>query len=55
MIEMHANGVGDSTIVNTMKDRGGNFDTTPQGIIGMKHSGVSDYVIQHMQANNMRR
>jgi hypothetical protein len=52
VIEMTSAGVSDRTIVRTIKDRGGAFDTTPQGIITLQRYGVSDTLIEAMQANN---
>jgi uncharacterized protein YcfJ len=53
--EMAANGVGDRVIVNAIQERGGNFDMSPQGIIALRHWGVSDRVVQAMQHYNMWR
>lgn len=55
VLDMAANGVPDHTIVSTMKDRGGNFDTSPRSIIYLHNNGVSDGVIEAMQSHNMHR
>jgi uncharacterized protein YcfJ len=52
VIEMASNGVSDRTIIRTIKDRGGNFDTSPQGIIYLQRCGVSDTLVEAMQTNN---
>lgn len=52
VIEMTAAGVSDRTIIRTIKDRGGNFDTSPQGIIYLQRCGVSDTLVEAMQTNN---
>jgi uncharacterized protein YcfJ len=53
--DMVANGITDKVVVSTMQDRGGNFDLSPQGIIALQKSGVSDTVIQSMQHYNGRQ
>ena len=52
VLDMSAGGVPDHRIVATIKDRGGNFDTSPQSIIYLNRYGVSDTVIEAMQTNN---
>jgi len=52
VIDMTAAGVSDRTIVRAIKDRGGNFDTSPQGIITLQRYGVNDTLIEAMQSNN---
>jgi YMGG-like Gly-zipper len=52
VLDMTAGGVPDRRIVATIKDRGGNFDMSPQAIIYLNRYGVSDAVIEAMQNNN---
>ena len=47
--------VSDAVIISSIQERGGVFDTSPSGIISLKHAGVSDNVIQSMQRLNMAR
>lgn len=53
--EMTTKKVSDPIIINTIQDRGGAFDTSPSGIIGLKDAGVSDTVIMAMQRHNKTR
>jgi hypothetical protein len=50
IVYMTRNGLSDQVIVGSIRSRGGRFDTTPEGIIELKKSGVSDHVVQVMQA-----
>jgi uncharacterized protein YcfJ len=52
--DMVANGVPDRVVVSTIQDRGGAFDMSPQAVIALHNSGVSDAVIQSMQHYNSR-
>lgn len=52
VLDMAAGGVADHRIIATIKNRGGNFDTSPQQIIYLNRYGVSDTVIEAMQNNN---
>src|SRR4029079_12916014 len=52
VLDMAAGGVADHRIIATIKNRGGNFDTSPQQIIYLNRYGVSDSVIEAMQNNN---
>lgn len=52
VVDMTANGVADSTIISTMRTRGAAFDTSPQSVIQLHNAGVSDGVLEAMQANN---
>lgn len=45
LVEMTRAGVSDSVIIGAARDRGGNFDLSPAGIISLKNQGVSDGVI----------
>ncbi len=49
IVQMASSGVSDSVICNEIRTRGGNFDTSPQSIVYLQRSGVSDTVIQAMQ------
>jgi hypothetical protein len=46
---MATSGVSDNIICNEIRTKGGNFDTSPQSIVYLQRSGVSDTVIQAMQ------
>jgi len=52
VLDMVSAGCSDQIIIRTMKDRGANFDTSPQSIIYLQRNGVSDNVIAAMQTNN---
>jgi uncharacterized protein YcfJ len=49
VVYMSQNGINDTIICNEIRTRGGRFDTSPQSIINLQRSGVSDTVIQAMQ------
>ena len=55
VIDMAHSQISDAIIINTIQDRGGAFDTSPNGIIGLKKDGVSDTVIMAMQRHNKTR
>lgn len=55
VVDMVQNNVTDRTIINTIRDRGGRFDTSPRSIIALHEAGVSDPVIEAMQQHNMYR
>ena len=55
VMDLTVNRLSDSLIVNEIQDRGGLFDTSPSGLISLKHAGVSDSVIQAMMHHNMAR
>jgi uncharacterized protein YcfJ len=46
---MVKNGTSDQIIINSMRQRGGRFDTSPDAIVQLKANGVSDAVIYAMQ------
>lgn len=50
VILMAQSGLGDDVIVNSIRTRGGRFDTTPQALVMLKNSGVSDAVVREMQS-----
>ncbi|MFN0053534.1 MAG: YMGG-like glycine zipper-containing protein [Planctomycetales bacterium] len=50
VLDMVAGGSSDHIIVNTIKNRGGRFDTSPQAIVYLQKYGVSDQVIETMQS-----
>lgn len=49
VILMAQNGLGPDVIVNSIRTRGGQFDTSPPGLIALKQNGVPDSVIAVMQ------
>ncbi len=49
LIKMTHNGVGDEVIINSVATRGGRFDLSPDAVINLKNSGVSDRVIIAVQ------
>lgn len=51
VVRMANSGVGDSVIANSIRERGGRFDTSPSAIIQLKQNGVSDAVIEAMQSH----
>ncbi len=51
VVYMAQNGLGDEVIINAIQTRGGRFDTSPQSLINLKASGVSDHVIAAMQSS----
>jgi uncharacterized protein YcfJ len=55
IIEMTHQGLPEQTIVNSINERGGRFDTSPDQLIHMNKSGVSQSVVQAMQQYNTRR
>lgn len=55
VIEMIQSQVSDAIVISSIQDRGGAFDTSPQAIINLKKSGVSDTVVMAMQRHNLAR
>jgi hypothetical protein len=51
LINMAKAGVGDDLIISTIQSRGARLDLSPQGLIALKQSGVSDRVL--IAAQNM--
>lgn len=49
LIEMTRAGLSDEVIVGAMRQRGGRFDLSPQGLIQLKQYGVSDRVVASAQ------
>ncbi|MGD9856699.1 MAG: glycine zipper domain-containing protein [Planctomycetaceae bacterium] len=49
VLQLARSGVGDDVIISTIRSQGGRFDLSPQAIIALKNSGVSDQVILAMQ------
>ncbi|HET6325552.1 MAG TPA: glycine zipper domain-containing protein [Planctomycetaceae bacterium] len=49
IVYMVKSGVSEQVIMNSMRDRGGRFDTSPEAIVNLKSNGVSDAVIYAMQ------
>jgi hypothetical protein len=50
LVNMTRAGVGDDLIISTMQSRGARLDLSPQGLIALKQSGVSDRVVMSAQA-----
>jgi outer membrane lipoprotein SlyB len=50
VVMMAQSGLGDDVIINSIRTRGGRFDTTPQALVMLKNSGVSDFVVREMQS-----
>lgn len=48
VIHMARNNVSDQLIISTIRNRGGNFITSPDQVIYLKNNGVSEPVIQAM-------
>lgn len=55
IITMTQANVPDSVIVRSIQERGGRFDTSPQGLITLGNNGVSSTVMQVMQRYNSYR
>jgi Glycine zipper len=51
LVGMARAGVGDDVIISTIQSRGARLDMSPQGVIALKQSGVSDRVL--LAAQNM--
>lgn len=51
VVYMAQNGLAEDVIINAIQTRGGRFDTSPQSLIYLKSSGVSDRVIATMQSS----
>ncbi len=49
VIQLSQSGISDDVIISSMNSQGGRFDLSPQGIIGLKNSGVNDRLILSMQ------
>lgn len=49
VIEFSRKGISDDLTISTMRNRGGRFDTSPDGIKYLHDMGVTDRVIQAMQ------
>ncbi|MEM1062321.1 MAG: glycine zipper domain-containing protein, partial [Planctomycetota bacterium] len=49
LIRLSQAGVGQEVILGAVRDRGGRFDLSPDGIVSLKQSGVSDAVIAGVQ------
>jgi len=52
VITMSQNGLSADVIINAIHTRGGRFDTSPQSLIHLKSSGVTDSVIAAMQTSS---
>ena len=51
VIMMAQNQLGEQVIISSIQSRGGRFDLSPQGLVMLKQSGVSDKVIEYMQTS----
>ncbi|MEQ8210969.1 MAG: glycine zipper domain-containing protein [Lacipirellulaceae bacterium] len=49
LTQMTAAGLSDDLIISTIQSRGGRFDLSPNGLISLKQSGVSDRVVLEAQ------
>jgi len=49
IVNMAREGVSEPVILNEIRTKGGRFDTSPQSIVYLQRSGVTDAVIQAMQ------
>lgn len=49
LIRLTQSGVGDDVIINMVNTRGGRFDLSPDAVIALKASGVSDRVVLAIQ------
>jgi uncharacterized protein YcfJ len=49
IVYMVKTNVSDQVIINSMRERGGRFDTSPEAIVNLKSNGVDDAVIYAMQ------
>ncbi|MCO6047634.1 YMGG-like glycine zipper-containing protein [Aeoliella sp. ICT_H6.2] len=45
LVQMTQAGLSDELIISTIRSRGGRFDMSPNGLIALKQSGVSDRVV----------
>ncbi len=53
VINMVQNGVEESTILDSIRATGGNFDVRPATIITLSKSGVNSRIIASMRSNNL--
>ena len=51
LVEMTRAGVSEDVIISTIRSRGGRFDLSPNGLIALKQSGVSDRVVMAAQSS----
>lgn len=51
LVQMTRAGVGEDVIISTIRSRGGRFDLSPNGLIVLKQSGVSDRVVMAAQSS----
>ena len=54
VVAMTHNNVADSVIINELRNKGCNWDASPNAVIRLKQQGVSDQVIQAMQNTGLR-
>lgn len=50
LVEMTRAGCSEDLIISTIQSRGGRFDLSPNGLIALKQSGVSDRVVMAAQS-----
>lgn len=51
LIQMTAAGLSDDVIINAVRTQGGRFNVSPEGLISLKASGVSDRVLSAVQSS----
>jgi hypothetical protein len=51
LLRMHAAGIGDDVLVQTIQLQPGHYDTSPDDLIQLKQAGLSDRVLSAMQAH----
>lgn len=54
LLDMTRAGVSDDVIISTMQSRGTRLDLSPNGLIALKQSGVSDRVVMYAQNGSPR-
>lgn len=54
LIRLSQSGIGEDVIINMVNTRGGRFDLSPDAVIALKGSGVSDRVILAVQTASKR-
>lgn len=52
IIDMTQQRLNEQIIIGAITERGGRFDTSPDGLVGLQNSGVSQTVMQTMQQYN---
>lgn len=52
LLRMHAAGLGDDVLIQTVRLQPGHYDTNPDQLIALKKAGLSDAVLAAMQQHN---